>query len=527
MKVLEYLLIFIITTFFSSFYSQEVLSEDIVVQYDLNLPNNLLNNVTTVTRGLSTPIGLDIGKYQGNNGLFVTSFSDSNIRFITTNPTCETLGNCPSVVIAGSTSGTTGFSDGAFTSATFSDPSRILFVEELNVLLVTDRGNGFVRYLSFDDRQVRKMSTAGYGLPVILVANAVSDSFPEMDVKRYGNYFYLSDSRFVYNITGEDGTLRGALDNGVLSQYTSLKKWQLLNDYDISTKKIYISSIAIDSRREVIYVAYTFTRNAIVQMPIRCRSSSDITILSTDGVVYNIPQSYPRPRNGNIFSSPISGYALFTFPMHLQYDGGDDVLYWTEAYAHLATGSATGALGALAVRRLKFATYEVDYYAGNVGTFRAVIGKTVGYRDGPVDQAIFRLPTALAFYSNLGIWGTGPLMYVCDNGNSAIRRVATVVNTRSPTVSPTISIKPTFSPTISLKPTPNPTSSPTNFPTTTPTGVPSTSVPSASPSSSHPTLFPTPEPTGIPTAIPTISLAPTIFHAPTGSPTELDGDCLE
>eukprot|EP00604_Paraphysomonas_vestita_P001481 CAMPEP_0174821890 /NCGR_PEP_ID=MMETSP1107-20130205/10998_1 /TAXON_ID=36770 /ORGANISM="Paraphysomonas vestita, Strain GFlagA" /LENGTH=910 /DNA_ID=CAMNT_0016039459 /DNA_START=897 /DNA_END=3629 /DNA_ORIENTATION=- len=213
--------------------------------------------------------------------------------------------------------------------------------------------------------------------------------------------------------------------------------------------------------------------------------------------------------------------------MHLQYDGGDDVLYWTEAYAHLATGSATGALGALAVRRLKFATYEVDYYAGNVGTFRAVIGKTVGYRDGPVDQAIFRLPTALAFYSNLGIWGTGPLMYVCDNGNSAIRRVATVVNTRSPTVSPTISIKPTFSPTISLKPTPNPTSSPTNFPTTTPTGVPSTSVPSASPSSSHPTLFPTPEPTGIPTAIPTISLAPTIFHAPTGSPTELDGDCLE
>jgi hypothetical protein len=502
-----------------------VCGEEITVQYDLDLPDYQLVNVTTVTRGLATPIGVQIGTYQGQQGLFVTSFSESNIRFITTTSSCETRGNCPSVVVAGS--GASGVTDGAFLTASFFDPSRILYVEELNVLIVTDRSSGYVRYLSFDDNQVRTMRTSEYGLPVVLVGNAVSDSFPEMDVKRYQNYFYFCDTRFVYNMTGADGSLRGALDNGILTQYTALKKWQLANDYDISTKKVYISSIEIDSKRQVIYVAFTFTRSAIVQMPLNCRGISDISIFSTDGIAYNIPQTYPKPRNGNIFSSPISGFALFTFPMAMHYDAGDDVLYWTEAYAHLATGSASGALGALAVRRVKFSTYEVDYYAGNVGTFRAVVGKTVGYKDGPVDKAIFRLPTSISFYSSTGLWGTGPLMYICDNGNGAIRRVATVVGTQSPTQVPTLSMRPTARPSISLPPTSLPTRRPTLSPTMIPSGTPTTPVPSSVPSSSHPSLEPTPEPTGVPTSMPSISLAPTLFHAPTGSPTELDGDCLE
>jgi hypothetical protein len=500
-------------------------AEEITVQYDLNLPDYKLVNVTTISRGLSTPIGVELGTYQGQNGLFVTSFSESNIRFIPTTISCENAGNCQSVVVAGS--GASGVTDGAFLSASFFDPSRILFVEELNVLVVTDRSSGYVRYLSFDDGQVHTMRTTEYGLPVVLVGNAVSDSFPEMDVKRLGNYFYLSDTRNVYNVTGADGTLRGALDNGILSPYSALKKWQLANDYDISTKKVYISSIEVDSKRQLLYVAYTFTRSAIVQMPVNCHGISDITIFSTDGVAYNIPQTYPKPRNGNIFSSPIAGYALFTFPMAMHYDSGDDVLYWTEAYAHLATGSLSGALGALAVRRVKFSTYEVDYYAGDVGTFRAVVGKTVGFKDGPVDKAIFRLPTAIAFYSNVGTWGTGPLMYICDNGNSAIRKVATVVGTKAPTQVPTTSMKPTFKPTISLPPTLPPTCSPTVAPSLIPTGSPTTPLPSSTPSSSPPTVSPTTLPTGIPTSQPSISHAPTIFHAPTGSPTELDGDCLE
>jgi hypothetical protein len=429
------------------------------------------------------------------------------------------------VVVAGS--GVSGVSDGSFLSASFFDPSRILFVEELNVLLVTDRSSGYVRYLSFYDGQVRTMRTSEYGLPVVLVGNAVSDSFPEMDVKRFGNYFYLSDTRNVYNVTGADGTLRGALDNAILSPYSALKKWQLANDYDISTKKVYISSIEVDSSRQVLYVAYTFTRSAIVQMPINCRGVSDITIFSTDGVAYNIPQTYPRPRNGNLFSSAIAGSALFTFPMAMHYDSADDVLYWTEAYAHLATGSASGALGAIAVRRLKFSSYEIDYYAGNVGTFRAVVGKTVGFRDGPVDQAIFRLPTSIAFYSNVGTLGTGPLMYICDNGNSAIRKVATVVGTKAPTQVPTTSLKPTFRPTMSLRPTSAPSRIPTVAPSMAPSGSPTTAEPSSLPSTSPPSVTPTGLPTGIPTSKPSISMSPTIFHAPTGSPTELDGDCLE
>jgi len=311
-----------------------------------------------------------------------------------------------------------------------------------------------------------------------------------------------------------------------MTRYRALKTWQQANDYDISTAKIFISSIAVNTRTEELYVAYTFSRSAIVRMPLRCQSSSEVSVYVSDGVKYNIPQTYPRPRNGNLNSAKVTGFSLVTFPMHMEYDGDDNVLYWVEVYSHLSSGTSVGALGAVAVRRLQLDTLEVDYYAGNEGSFRSIIGRSTGYKDGFSNKAQLSYPVTLSFYSSTGKLGTGPQLYVADYGNSAIRRVSTWVDTPSPTLAPTISQRPTVAPTVSHRPTSSPTVAPTIRPTSPPSLFPTVAPSSSSPTSSAPTSSPTPLPSAEPTLAPTVSHAPTLQMAPTSIPTALNGDCL-
>ena len=78
--------------------------------YDLNLPDKQSINVTTIVRNLNTPVGIACGKFKGVEGIFVSSFGQSNIRFVTTNRACEQAGNCPSQWVTGT--GTSGITDG-------------------------------------------------------------------------------------------------------------------------------------------------------------------------------------------------------------------------------------------------------------------------------------------------------------------------------------------------------------------------------------------------------------------------------
>jgi len=491
--------------------------------YDLNLPDNKIVNVSTVANGLSTPVGIASGYYLGSEGIFFSSFSNSDINFITTNRVCEETGSCTVTKVAGT--GASGVSDGSLSQATFADPSRMIYLEDLKRLVLTDRSNGFIRYIDFVSSTVGTMKTST-GSKLTLLGSAVSDNNPELDIKQYGEYFYVSDSQSVYNITGSDGTLSGSFSAAVMTRYRALKTWQQANDYDISTAKIFISSIAVNTRTEELYVAYTFSRSAIVRMPLRCQSSSEVSVYVSDGVKYNIPQTYPRPRNGNLNSAKVMGFSLVTFPMHMEYDGDDNVLYWVEVYSHLSSGTSVGALGAVAVRRLQLDTLEVDYYAGNEGSFRSIIGRSTGYKDGFSNKAQFSYPVTLSFYSSTGKLGTGPQLYVADYGNSAIRRVSTWVDTPSPTLAPTISQRPTVAPTVSHRPTSSPTVAPTIRPTSPPSLFPTVAPSSSSPTSSAPTSSPTPLPSAEPTLAPTVSHAPTLQMAPTSIPTALNGDCL-
>jgi hypothetical protein len=510
--------------------------------YDLNLPNEKVINVSTTYVGISQPVGVERGMYNGATGLFVSSFVTNKIHFIDTSTGCEDTGTCTIQSVAGS--GASGVVNGQFEVATISDPSRMVYLSSLNVLMVTDRGNGLVRYLDFATRNMKTVVTST-GAKVTLLGSAVSDNNPELDIKVNGDYFYLSDSRSVYNMTGTDGTLGGTLTSAKLTKYSALKSWQLANDYDISQQKVFIQGVAINTKASMMYVAYTYARSAIVEVPLRCTSSSEIRVLSSDNVVYDIPRSYPRPRNGMLNSAPIASYALVTFPMHMVYVEADDVLYWVEVHSHMSDNK----LGAVAVRRLRFSSSgtgaggcdcaqltcncgEIDYYAGDVGTFRSFLGRSIGYKDGFSDKAKFRVPLTMSVSSDV----VGPVIYIADSENSAIRKVRTFVDTPSPTASPTFSHAPSHAPTVSLRPSPSPTISPTSSPTVQPTlfptlhpvtANPTGSTPTISPSSSSPSLAPTQSPTAGPSSHPTVSHAPTKAHEPSAAPTALNGECLD
>jgi len=377
-----------------------------------------------------------------------------------------------------------------------------------------------IRYLDFSSQYVGTVKTVG-GSAISVIGSGVADNNPEIDIKQSGNYFYISDSKYVYNMTGSDGTLSSVKSQAVLSHYSALKSWQSLNGYDsTSSYKIYISSIAVDDSKGLLYVSYTFSRSAIVVVPIHASSSAEISVLVSDGVLYSIPTSYPIPRNGLLSSSQVRGYSLVTFPMNLYFDSNDNVLYWVEVYSHLAAGTAAGALGGVALRRLQFDVNggTVDYYAGNVGTFKQIIGRSTGYADGLDANAIFSYPVSIAFKGRNDL---GPVIYVADYTNAAVRRVYTNFNSPTPTVMPTVSRVPTIRPTVSRIPTSTPTAAPSPVPSPGPSPIPSLQP------TSSPTEIPSAYPSGEPTFRPTASFPPTNNHYPTSVPTALNGDCLE
>jgi hypothetical protein len=492
-----------------------ILCNDLEPKYDLFLTGNKSVSVSTIARSFSTPVGITVGLFRNTPGLFVTSYKNNTINFIPTTNGCEQLGRCIPIVVAGT--GADGTSDGAFTSASFSDPSRLLFSSDLGVLFVTDRVNGIIRYLNFASSTVGTVNKLD-GTPIKLNSNTLSDSSPELDILQFDGTIYLSDTRFVYNLTANGGLDKLLDDGGILKRFENLRTWQIANNYDLGFARIFITSITVNTKQRVLYVAYSFARSALVSVPLPGSSSTDIKLVIGDSFLYNVPQQYPRPRDGSITGIPVILFGYMTFPMDMHYDASDDVLYWTEVWSHLSGGTRQGALGSVGVRRLFLSTGMVDYYAGNIGSFRNVLGRSTGFVDGTCDVAVFSYPLGLAFYGNKGTDGSGPLMYIADYTNNAIRKVSTVVNTPAPTAAPTTSRAPTRAPSFSQSPTPFPTAYPSESPTLLPSGVPSTG---------HPSALPTGVPTGIPTTLPSISFKPTPNQSPTAVPTSLNGDCLE
>lgn len=459
--------------------------------------------VSTSYNGLSFAYGVTSGEFEGKGGLFVSAFKPPAVYFMDTSNGCEDDASCSLTQLVGS--GVAGITNGKFTgdggvTASISDPSRMAFSAALNVVFVMDRTNGLIRYMNLATRTVGTLTSAGQ--PIQIYGSRLPDNNPELDIKISGEFLYVSDSSWIYNVTGTDGTLAGALSNAVITPYHALKAWQISNGYE-RTQKVYLTSLAVNEAAGVIYVSYTYRRHAIVVVPIGVSSSADITVLVSDNVLWNpvqtVPISVDTSVGGTIDDAPPTGKSYVTFPMHMQYDADTNTIFFLEVFAHFSSGTILGALGSVAVRRLRLDTRTVDYIAGFEGTFLPIYGKATGYVDGWAEDAKFSYPVSLEFIGS-SVSGNGGLKaYVVDSQNRAIRKIESVTDTPHPSLSPTISMEPT-------RPTVMPTSAP---PSRAPTNAPATPVPTVSP-----------------TSVPSISLSPTVYSPPTGQPTELNGECL-
>jgi hypothetical protein len=468
----------------------------------LNGPNAARINVSTSYKGIPFVYGTVYGSYEGMNGLFISTFRPPAVYFMNTQNQCEETFTCTLVKLVGTS--VAGIDDGNFygfggSQASISDPSRMAYSAELNVVFVMDRSSGIIRILHLNSHTVTSVRTNG--LLVQVHGSQLPDNNPELDIKINGQYLYVSDSSWVYNITGADGTLAGILTNAIMTPYSALKQWQLMHNYDKSLNKIYLTSIAINAGIQMIYASYTYKREAIIMFPIELVDSSQVQILTTDGILWNPALSVPLIEpEGNLLSVLPSGYSFVGFPMHMQYDAGTNSLYFTEVFAHFSQGTVLGALGSVAIRRINLDSLNIDYFAGAIQTPRFVYGTPTGYLDGWADQARFSYPVTLEFVGSSASPNGGVKMYVVDSQNGAIRLIQSIPDTPRPSSQPTISFAP--------------------------------SRPSHAPTLAAPTLHPTAEPsTGVPTIGPTfqpsISFSPTVFIPPTNQPTELNGECLQ
>ena len=511
--------------------------------YDVGLPNFRTENISTISTGVTNPVGITFGFYHGIYGLYITSLTRGTIFFMDTSSTSCERSSCSVVKIAG-VDGLYGLQDGSVGSATFSYPSRLVYLNDSGVLVISDKVNGYLRMLNTKQGTVKTMVDA-YNKRVRLQGSLLSITSPEIDLKVNGSNIYASDSWDVYNITICEG-YTSVYDCAVMTQYSALETWQEAGNYGGWGSYVYISSIALDTRTSTlgIFIAVFNRRNAILWMPYNINSPSQVVVILSDNRYWgNIPISYPLPINGAL------GVANSDFPVHIEFSESDQALYMLEAYASTSSSSESYceqtsscySFGSVAIRRLDFVTNTVDYYAGNVGSFFAYYGKRTGFQDGTALTAQFRLPMTLAIDKaklSRTYYG-GPLMFVSDYIPNAIRSVFRWYATRTPTKAPvtaapsTTSI-PTNAP--SVKPTIFPTSTQPTFQPSTPTSLPSilpTEFPSFAPTNA--TMSPTVSPsrTRFPSSIPTKSVTTvpsSLFSnssaSPTSTPTLLHGKCL-
>ena len=326
---------------------------------------NFEREETSITLEINKPVGIAFGDYKLRSGYFFTSYKTNSVYFVTKNENCSNgESNCHAIShVAGST--IRGSTDGNFESASFSYPSRICYMKSQNALFVNDRGTGYIRILNLLDGKVNTLRS-GYaqGPKFRLNSNNLDDTHPEVDIKQFNHYLYVSDGKYVYNITNKNGfeSLSEAIS---VTRYNVLTQWELANDYNTNKHKIYITSIAIQENTQNLFVSYSFQRNAIIYFPIHLKDVSDIRVLISDGVLWDqIPLYTPVSVDGylNLNHEQTNVPATVAFPIHMTMK--DNTLLWIEAFSYSSFGPARGVLGSLAVRRLDMATMYVGCLYG-------------------------------------------------------------------------------------------------------------------------------------------------------------------
>lgn len=482
-------------------------------------------SVDTLSNNITKPSGVEAGYFKGHYGLFVSSTMMYTISFFHYRTFERTL-------VAG-VPHSYGSYDAQLLYSLFAGPTRMSYDFKNNRLYVAERRSGNIRILDFPSDQTKTLQDSATGQSLRLQYNIQTGStYPGMDLQISDDVLYAVDTVKLYAIVAADGSgLVGLPYHGaVLTEFTGLTQYFAYKGYDFSASlRSCLYSVAPDNYRRVLYVAVSYARNVILKVPMDPGEPyTAISVLmgdEADPFMGNIAGSIPpAAQNGNIYlfedsaeekdegaSGSASGEGsavvvensdqagrmlndhnfaiypnnvLLSFPMHLRLSQDAGVLYFSEAYP--TTSDDRYFFGSLSIRRLVFASGEVDTYAGvdqshDNSTAYIHIGGEGGTGDGLVEEAEFVYPMSFCVVDSarggqataagmplaqgaVGVRGdTGSralgeedvvfdTLIVADHSSHSVRRVFAFMDTAEPTSAPSMYVPPTPAP------TPSPTS---------------------------------------------------------------------
>eukprot|EP01041_Mallomonas_annulata_P002527 gene2527-4914_t len=406
------------------------------------------------------PSAIENGFFRDKAGWFISSSHVDNILFL------DKLTFKLSLVAGVPHISTS--TDGQLLFATFSDPTRMAYDVNSNILFVAERNTGYVRVVDFNSDVVKTMSKSNNDEYVVFSYGFQdADIFPSLDIQISGDFIYVTDTLKLYSITSSNG-IAGVSHGAVVTEYTALSSFFNAFGFPIvSNSRSCVYGIAPDATRQVIYVAITNAKNVIVAVPMDPNQSyKSIGVLAGDmsKTFYHGMGDIDTPVavNGDVSISPSA--ALLAFPVHLRYSPDMDALYFSEAFP--TTSDASFLFGSLTIRKLNLFTMVVETLAGvdfsHNQTHYTQIGTSGGRKDGRVEVAQFAYPISICL-SDTTTTTTGRTfveVVVADLSNNAIRRVTFKPYTdsggggSSPTPSPTTTLNSIVPP-------------PTSMPTTT------------------------------------------------------------
>lgn len=318
--------------------------------YDL-YDDGLVRDRVKTYAAITDPVGIVSGHYNGHRGLFVSSFVTHSIYFVSSeheaHESPDTIENA--LRISGGSDSID--MDGSFRYASFAEPSRMAYDEHCKMLFVGTRRSMRIRVMRMDHGDVKTCSSEG-GEDLSLGSPPQFTEFPGMDVQSdEGRAVYVTNSQQLFKVSTADEHhfCEDIVDKAVVTEYTSLTKYMLMNNYGDRAR---VYSVAPDSSRGCLYVVISDEKNVILKIPMESVQGKDYTnivkLVGDESKTWSGDTSQQNP--------PISvdGYAQsdtdvkLAFPMHLQFDDEHSLLYWSECFPF----AGSFLLGSLAIRRM-------------------------------------------------------------------------------------------------------------------------------------------------------------------------------
>jgi hypothetical protein len=315
--------------------------------YDLNLGGLLKDKVVTYST-LTDPVGITTGVFQGDWGVFASSFMTHSIYFISGQNAGSNELQRAQKISGGSDSIDL---DGYFGHASYAEPSRLTYDDQCKYLFIGTRRSMRIRVMRMQHGDVKTLQSHD-GTIVSLGTPPQFTEFPGIDVQVVeGDALYTTNSKQLFKISTNEGShfCDDIITAAVVTEYTSLTKYMEYHEYSDSAR---IYSVAPDNDRACLYVAIGDGKNVILKVPmastIARNFASIIKFVGDESVTWGGDTSMQNPPVAMNGFAQTSSDVKLAFPMHIQYDGQHNYLYWSEGFPF----AGEFLLGSLAVRRL-------------------------------------------------------------------------------------------------------------------------------------------------------------------------------